>query len=277
MEIIDVIKVIAPAAFSFLIGIVITPLVTHYLYKYQCWKKKSVVVATDGKEAPISQKLHNDEERKLPRMGGIVVWGSVFITTLFFWLGSVIDGPILDKLNFLSRNQTWLPFCTLLVGALIGFIDDYLTISDKYDHVAGGLSLIKRVIIVAVVGFVGAAWFYTKLDVSLIDVPFVGQFNIGIWFIPFFIIVMLATYSGGVIDGLDGLSGGVFTSIFSAYGAVAFAQNQIDRSLPFCYLRHLFQAACNSFLRNSGGKKYFLWRRFIITFKHLGGLRIRLS
>jgi len=46
--------------------------------------------------------------------------------------------------------------------------------------------------------------------------------------IPFFIIVALATFSGGVIDGIDGLSGGVFASIFAAYSAIAFANNQID-------------------------------------------------
>ena len=39
---------------------------------------------------------------------------------------------------------------------------------------------------------------------------------------------MWAVFSGGVIDGLDGLSGGVFASIFSAYASIAFFQNQIN-------------------------------------------------
>ena len=51
---------------------------------------------------------------------------------------------------------------------------------------------------------------------------------LGILIIPFFIIVALATFSGGVIDGLDGLSGGVLASIFAAYSMIAFANNQID-------------------------------------------------
>jgi phospho-N-acetylmuramoyl-pentapeptide-transferase len=85
------------------------------------------------------------------------------------------------------------------------------------------------------VGAVGAWWFYTKLDVSTIIVPFVGILDIGILFVPFFIIVMLGCYSGGVIDGLDGLSGGVFAAIFSAYGIIAFAQNQIDIA-AFCFM-----------------------------------------
>jgi phospho-N-acetylmuramoyl-pentapeptide-transferase len=46
---------------------------------------------------------------------------------------------------------------------------------------------------------------------------------------------MLATYTGGVIDGLDGLSGGTFASIFAAFGIIAFARNQIDLA-AFCFV-----------------------------------------
>nr|MBA3550801.1 phospho-N-acetylmuramoyl-pentapeptide-transferase [Patescibacteria group bacterium] len=46
-------------------------------------------------------------------------------------------------------------------------------------------------------------------------------------------IVVMALYSGGVIDGIDGLSGGVFASMFFAYGGIAFYQQQIDLA-AFC-------------------------------------------
>jgi len=39
---------------------------------------------------------------------------------------------------------------------------------------------------------------------------------------------MVACWSGGVIDGLDGLSGGVFASIFGAFSIIAFAQGKAD-------------------------------------------------
>lgn len=44
---------------------------------------------------------------------------------------------------------------------------------------------------------------------------------------------MLGTFSGGVIDGIDGLSGGVLASIFASYSFIAFANNQIDLA-AFC-------------------------------------------
>lgn len=233
--IIDIVKIFAPTLLAFALGILITPLVSSFLMKHKLWKKKSVVVATDGGTASITQSLHGDEERRTPRMGGIVIWASTLLTVFFFWLGAEVDGPTLDKLNFFSRNQTWLPAFTLLVGALVGLIDDYFSVNEVYDQKAGGLSFWKRLTMVTVVALIGAWWFYEKLEMTSIMVPFFHEVNIGWLFIPFFVIVMLGTYSGGVIDGLDGLSGGVFSIIFSTYGVMAFLQNQIDLA-AFCFV-----------------------------------------
>jgi UDP-N-acetylmuramyl pentapeptide phosphotransferase/UDP-N-acetylglucosamine-1-phosphate transferase len=124
----DIVKIFIPTTIAFIIGIFITPILSNFLYKYKMWKKKSVLVATDGGTAVITQNLHKDEEKKTPRMGGIVIWVSAIITVFIFWLGAVIDGPIMEKLNFLSRNQTWLPLFTLIIGALIGLVDDYFSV-----------------------------------------------------------------------------------------------------------------------------------------------------
>ncbi len=233
--IVDVVKIFVPSILAFILGIGITPFVSKFLIKNKMWKKKSVATATDGGSTPITNKLHGDEERKTPRMGGIVIWASALITIFAFWIGAEIDGPVFDKLNFLSRNQTWLPIFTLIGGALIGLIDDYWTVSEIYDQKAGGLSFKKRIIMVTIVALIGAWWFYFKLDMTSIMVPFVGLVDIGWFFIPFFVLVMLGTYSGGVIDGLDGLSGGVFAIIFCTYGIIAFLGNQIDLS-TFCFV-----------------------------------------
>jgi len=231
----DIVKIFIPTTIAFIIGIAITPIVSNFLYKHKMWKKKSVAMATDGGTTTLSQKLHNDEERKTPRMGGIIIWASALITILLFKFGAIIDGPILAKLSFLSRNQTWLPIFTLIVGALVGLVDDYFSVTERYDQKAGGLSSKKRLLAVFIIALIGAWWFYAKLEMTDIMIPFWGLWDAGYLFIIFFIIVMLGTYSGGVIDGLDGLSGGVFGIIFSAYGLIAFIQNQIDLS-AFCFV-----------------------------------------
>lgn len=226
---IDVVKIFLPTTTAFFIGLVITPFLTDFLYRNKMWKKSSVKLAMDGREATITSKLHNDEERKTPRMGGVVVWGSVFITVfLFFILSIVFPGSIFSKLSFLSRDQTWLPLFTLIAGALFGLIDDYLVCREQGSYTGGGLSLRIRLAFITVLALAGGIWFYEKLGMDTVHVPFVGDAHLGAWLIPLFVVFMIGIYSGGIIDGIDGLSGGVFASIFSAYAIIAFAQGQIN-------------------------------------------------
>ncbi len=230
----DVVKIFVPLTISFLVGIAITPALSDYLYRNKMWKKKNVPKAMDGGSAPLSALLHNDEERKTPRMGGVVVWGSVLITTLLFWLfAALFPETVAAKFSFLSRNQTWLPLFSLLAASLVGLVDDLLQVQERGGGVGGGLSATKRIGAVLLIGLIGALWFYYKLSVSTISVPFLHDIDIGLLFIPFFMIVMLGLFSGGVIDGLDGLSGGVFASMFAAYAGIAFVQQQIDIA-AFC-------------------------------------------
>ncbi len=231
----DLVKVISPTAIAFFVGISITPAITHYLYKYKCWKKTSGKKAGyAGGSTPIFNKIHKDKEVGTPRMGGIVIWASVFITALGIWLlERYVGGSALEKLEFLSRSQTWLPLFALLVGALVGFVDDFLEIKGNGGHFAGGLPLSKRLFLVSIFYVFAGWWFYEKLGVSGVSIPFDGVMNIGILFIPFFVLVGVFIYAGGIIDGIDGLSGGVFAIIFTSYGIIAIAQHQVDLA-TFC-------------------------------------------
>ncbi len=232
--IIDVAKVFLPSTVAFAVGILITPLVAGYLYKNRMWKKRAGKVDARGRETPLFNKLHEHKEVGTPKMGGVIIWASVLITTFLFWLVSQItDGSLAEKLSFFSRNQTWLPLAVFIVGSLIGLADDYFEVHGGGGHIAGGLSLKKRLLIVAVTGLIGGWWFFTKLDVSSIAIPFAGEMVLGWFLVPFFVLVMLFLYSGGVIDGIDGLAGGVFAAIFAAYGGIAFFQHQIDLA-AFC-------------------------------------------
>jgi len=232
----DILKIFLPWVTSFFVGILITPFVTHFLYKYKMWKKVAGKKAGlgDGNGTPIFNELHKKKEIGTPRMGGIIIWGSALITIFLFWFASFFfPDELTTKLDFMSRNQTWLPLFTLVVASLLGLIDDFLTVSDKGGYVAGGLPLKLRISLVLLIGFIGGWWFYSKLGISSVAIPFDGVWELGIFFIPFFMLVMLALFSSGVIDGIDGLSGGVMATIFSAYAGIAFFQNQIDLA-AFC-------------------------------------------
>lgn len=223
-------KVFIPTALAFVIGIIITPLVSHYLYAFKVWKKKSGKgVGYGGGETPLFDTLHKERDTNTPRMGGIVIWASVVLTVLFIWLSELIaPNSFLGSLNFFSRSQTWLPLFALLVGAFVGFVDDYLVVRGNGSHFAGGLPLWHRLSVVTLTALFSGWWFYEKLGVHEINLIGYGPVDLGWLFIPFFVIVALSIYASSVIDGIDGLSGGTFMFIFTAYAGIALFQNQID-------------------------------------------------
>lgn len=225
-----IIKVLAPTAIAFCFGILITPLVSHYLYKYQMWKKKAGKGAGyGGGKTPLFDALHKNRDTDTPRMGGIVIWLSVLLTILLLSsLQYFFSHHILGSLNFLSRSQTWLPLCALLIGATVGFFDDLLVVRGTGTHFAGGLPLSQRLLVVGCTALMSGWWFYEKLDISSVTLIGYGPINLGIFFVPFFVMVAIAIYASSVIDGIDGLSGGTFLFIFTAYTGIAVFQNQID-------------------------------------------------
>ena len=236
----EVFKLLVPAGLSFVVGMLITPLITHFMYKYEWWKKKSVAKSIDGRPATLTQKLHNDEVRKTPRMGGLVVWKSVFIVTAMLWtLAHFINNDKLDALNIVSRNQTWMLLVTFAFGTIAGFVDDLIVVGrlqklSKY--VGGGLSVKTRIGLVAVLAATVGWWVYTKQSITSFHIPFGVEWQVALWiFVPIVVFTMVALYAGSNIDGVDGLSGGIFTIIYTTYGTIAFLQERFDLA-ALCFI-----------------------------------------
>ena len=229
----QVLKVFLPALIAFLIGLVATPSFSKFFYKYKLWKKVS---RTDSVSNPSInseyKKVHNSEiELSTPRVGGIIIWVTVLLTIIVtFALFYVFKTPFLRELDFVSKNQTLLIIIALVLGGVLGLVEDLLEVfpPDATKSIAHGLTRWTRVYSIGGLSLAFALWFYFKLGESTVYLPFWGDLNLGWLFIPFFILVVLGTFSSRVIDGIDGLSAGVLLPVFSAYGIIAFLQNQID-------------------------------------------------
>jgi phospho-N-acetylmuramoyl-pentapeptide-transferase len=231
----DVIKIFSLGFLGALTAFLFTPALTSFLYRNKLWKKNVRDKSIDGKSLPVFQKFHSEKEVNTPRMGGLLFSiTTLFLAFLFWAITNITEVSWIAKLNFLSREQTWLPLFALVSASIVGLFDDLLQVTSLpkrisfNQYIGGGLSLRYRLFLVGLIGFIGGLWFYYKLGGNMIDIPLIGDVFIGIWYIPLFIIVMMATYSGGVIDGLDGLAGGTFASIFGAYTVIALAQHQFD-------------------------------------------------
>ena len=211
----NVIKILALCAFSAVVATVWSPFLTNLLYKHKLWRKKARTRTIDNKPAKVFYELHKEREVNTPRMGGLLIWvTTVFVIFLFYFLSRISGAnsggelsflqEIFHKLNFLSRGQTWLPLATLVAASLLGFGDDILQVFSKGKYAGGGIKFTRRLAIVLLIGIIGAWWFYFKLGWDTIHIPGNGDFIIGIWYLPLFVITVIACWAGGIIDGVDG-------------------------------------------------------------------------
>jgi phospho-N-acetylmuramoyl-pentapeptide-transferase len=224
---IEIIRLLVTTVASFLLALFFTPLLTKFLERY------GLVKYVHKENVPIFTKLHKKKEGT-PTMGGILVWGTVLLTMLLFEaIGYFGAGTYLENMSFLSRSETLLPLGAMLIAALLGLVDDVFGIL-RIGTRQSGLRIREKIVLYTIVASFGAWWFYFKLDWDLIKIPFLGDFYIGLWYIPVFIFIIVATsFSTNETDGLDGLAGGVLMVAFTALGVISFTQGKMDLA-AFC-------------------------------------------
>jgi phospho-N-acetylmuramoyl-pentapeptide-transferase len=218
-----IIKIFSLAAISFGTAMALTPALTSFLYKHKVGKQ----IRADG-DTPVFTKMHA-KKKGTPTMGGVLIWFTTLSLAVIFWfLDRILGFNFFHELNFLTRQQTLLPLGALFASAMLGALDDYLGIKGIGTK-GGGLRMRYKLILYALVAFVGAYWFYYKLDFDVLRIPGFGNFEIGLWYIPLFIFVVIATsFSANETDGLDGLAGGVMAISFFSYGLIAYLQGRYE-------------------------------------------------
>lgn len=215
---IELVRMFVMAVLSFVLAMGLTPVMTYLLYKYKIWKKPQQVSSLDKKKTPVYTKLHaGKHKRNIPFMAGILVWVVVLIMTVMFNL---------------SREQTYLPLFVMVMMGLVGLVDDFL--DWKGIGNTKGLSAKMKMVWIIIISLVGAWWFYYKLGWSDLHVPGVGDYDIGWWYIPFFIMVMISSANSvNITDGLDGLASGLLALAFGSFAGIAFFQGNTGIAI-FC-------------------------------------------
>ncbi|MFZ1324196.1 MAG: phospho-N-acetylmuramoyl-pentapeptide-transferase [Candidatus Saccharimonadales bacterium] len=194
---------------GFFLSMLLTPIYTTLAYRYEWWKKARTDTVT-GEKASVYQSLHAAKHRRLiPTMAGVVFVTAIAMTT--------ISGN-------LSRDETWLPLAAMVGAGLIGLFDDILNIRS-----AGGIAGMRaklKLLMITMVALVGGWWFYDKLDVSTLHLPFVDSPLVLGWLVvPLFVLVVVSTANAvNITDGLDGLAGGLAVTAFAVYAVIAFLQ-----------------------------------------------------
>lgn len=223
MELFEAVRSLIIFALSFVVALLITPFVFHLLQKYGL-KKRNI---RDEKSAPVFY-AHHKGKSETPTMGGVIIWGTVLgLAGIFFLADTFFDG-FASYFNFVNRAETYLPLAALAFSALVGLADDLLGVLRIGPH-GGGLTMKHKLILYTVVSLIGAWWFHFRLGWSVLYVPFVGNIDLGLWYIPFFVFVIVASaFSMNETDGLDGLAAGISFFAFAAFAVLAFAMHRFD-------------------------------------------------
>jgi phospho-N-acetylmuramoyl-pentapeptide-transferase len=209
-------KISVLSFFSFCVAMILTPVYTHFAYKYKWWKQTRTH-STTGEELKVIARLRI--KRTIPRMAGVITVAAIAIVTL---------------VANLSREQTWLLLAALVGGGIVGLLDDIVNIRGKGGAVAGIRAPLKFAMITAVAGAC-ALFFYYKLGYETVLVPFAGNISLGWLLIPLFILVVVSTSNAvNISDGVDGLAGGLLMSAYSAFGVIASLQGNFGIA-AFCF------------------------------------------
>jgi phospho-N-acetylmuramoyl-pentapeptide-transferase len=196
---------------AFLVSMVLTPLYTTAAFSGKWWKQTRTKTVT-GEQAKVYQQLHAEKHlRHIPTMAGVIFVLAITLVTLT---------------GNLSRSETWLPLAAMVGAGLIGLVDDIINVRGIGGDIAGMRAKMKSLLLIAV-SLVGGWWFYSKLGVNSIHIPFDSMLHLGWLIIPLFVLVVFSTANAvNISDGLDGLAGGLAATAFGAYAVIALIEHK---------------------------------------------------
>lgn len=148
-----------------------------------------------------------------PTMGGLIFIFAIIIASAFFLRGQVMGAL--------------LALVTMVGYGLLGFLDDFIKV--KF-HKNEGLKPYQKIIGQVGISLVIAVYVYLNIGGKL---EFFGlNIDLGAFIIPFIVFFFVAvTNSVNLIDGLDGLAGGVNSAYFLFFGLILVLLGQTEYAL----------------------------------------------
>lgn len=181
---------------SFILSLLMGPVVIPFLRKL----KMGQTEREDGVKSHL-------KKAGTPTMGGVIILGSVTVTSLFY----VKDYPNIIPILFLT-----------IAFGLIGFLDDYLkVVMKRSDGLYPKQKMALQIVVTAV--FAYYVMKVAKIPLTLL-LPFSGGkvFDIGWLAIPLMFVAVIGTVNGtNFTDGLDGLASSVTVLVATFFTVVA--------------------------------------------------------
>ena len=188
--------VVIPVLISFALSVIMGPFVIPFLRRLKMGQTERV----DGVQSHL-------KKAGTPTMGGVMILGSVVITSLFY----VKDYPKIIPVLFLT------------VGfGLIGFLDDYLkVVMKRSDGLFPKQKMALQIVVTAIFAYYVVR--IAKIPLTML-IPFSGgkYLDIGWLAVPLLFIAVIGTVNGtNFTDGLDGLASSVTVLVATFFTVVA--------------------------------------------------------
>ena len=188
--------VVIPVLISFALSVIMGPFVIPFLRRLKMGQTERV----DGVQSHL-------KKAGTPTMGGVMILGSVVITSLFY----VRDYPKIIPVLFLT------------VGfGLIGFLDDYLkVVMKRSDGLFPKQKMALQIVVTAIFAYYVVK--IAKIPLTML-IPFSGgkYLDIGWFAVPLLFIAVIGTVNGtNFTDGLDGLASSVTVLVATFFTVVA--------------------------------------------------------
>ncbi len=178
------------------------------------WLRAQKVGKAISAEGPQSHSV----KAGTPTMGGLIIFVTIIILT--------------PTTNIIGKASIALPLAVVAGAGALGLWDDAGTLEGRRQT---GVSWRLKFGVIALGGLIAAFVLKEGMDIHSINIPWSGKYDLGYWYIPIVILALLGTTVGvAITDGLDGLAGGTTAIAFSAYGVIAFLQEQ-DFLVTFCF------------------------------------------
>lgn len=164
-----------------------------------------------GKSISEDQPASHQKKAGVPTFGGFIIWVPTLIVTAV-------------AVDWWENRSILLPLGMIGITGAAGFVDDLGTLQHRRQ---GGLSWRFKIAFLTLLAIAAAIVLYSHVDVESINVPYVGSRELGLFYIPIAVAVIVATTSAvAITDGLDALAGGTTLIAFIAYGIIGFIQGQ---------------------------------------------------
>jgi len=204
--------------FSFIItSIAIVPFI-NALYSLRFQRAKQVTKDAFGKLTPIFDKFHK-KKAGTPVGGGLLI--IVVVSLLFAVMLPLLELFGIEITSVYANHQMEVNviFFTYLSFSMLGLYDDIKKFFGFEKSGFFGMKLPHKLGLQILLAIVISIMLYFNLGISILHIPFIGTFNLGIFFIPFAVFVIVAFSNAvNITDGLDGLaSGNLMISLFGLW------------------------------------------------------------